>query len=274
MSQRTDPPTDDAERQLPAGRKAALAQYVNSVGQVSVAALAKKFDVSVDTIRRDLDQLDSEGALVRTHGGAVSLTSFPRPDPSLATRAHVAAAAKDAMGAVVAGLIPDGASLIVNAGTSTLGVIRHLKDHRDLTIATNSLAIPAEISPTAVRDLYVFGGSVRISAHATVGPIVFPTPDGRADVPICCDYAIIAVGAVHADYGYSTSNIAEASMMAEMASRATRVIVLADSSKFDRHLFAQIGALGIADWFVTDAAPPPDLAKEFEDANVEVMLPA
>jgi len=274
MSASTEPHVDDdARRRLPAGRKAELAAYVDELGQVTVARLAQRFDVSADTIRRDLDQLHADGVLVRTHGGAVSLSAFPKPDTGLEVRARVQAAAKDAIGALVAGLVPDGASLLINAGTTTLAVARHLREHRDLTIATNSLAIPAEIPPKVVRDLYVFGGGVRLSAHATVGPVAFPVSAGRGDVDIRCDFALICVGAVSHEAGYSTSNLGEASMMTEMMNRAAQVAVMADSSKFGRRLFAQVAELGRADWFVTDGRPPDDLADALHHAGVELVTP-
>src|SRR6476659_8453265 len=73
-------PTDGTPRRLPAGRKADLAAYVAEQGQVTVANLAERFDVSPDTIRRDLDALDADGVLIRTHGGAISPQAVPRPD--------------------------------------------------------------------------------------------------------------------------------------------------------------------------------------------------
>lgn len=273
MSASTEQTLDDGARRLPAGRKAALAAYVAEVGQVTVARLAKRFDVSADTIRRDLDALDADGVIIRTHGGAVSLSAFPKPDTGLEVRARVQASAKDRIGALVAGLVPDGASLIVNAGTTTLAAVRHLRDHRDLTIATNSLALPAELPAKVFRDLYVFGGAVRPSAQATVGPVAFPVMSGRGEVDIRCDIALICVGAVSQDTGYSTSNLGEAAMMAEMMGRAAQVAVLADSTKFNRRLFAQVAELGRADWFVTDAMPPDDLAEAFHAAGVEIVVP-
>jgi DeoR/GlpR family transcriptional regulator of sugar metabolism len=264
---------DEPARRLPAGRKAELAAYVAEVGQVTVARLAKRFAVSADTIRRDLDALDADGVLIRTHGGAVSQTAFPRTDTGLEVRARVQASAKDRIGAVVAGLVPDGASVVINAGTTTLALVRHLREHRDLTVVTNSLAIPAEISPNAVRDLYVFGGGVRLSAQATVGPVAFPVMPGGGEVDIRCDFALICVGAVSQESGYSTSNLGEAAMMTEMMSRAAQVVVMADSTKFGRRMFAQVAELGRADWFVTDTAPPEDLAEAFRTAGVEVLVP-
>lgn len=268
-------PSGDATgqpRRLPAGRKAELASYVADVGQVTVAQLAERFDVSLDTIRRDLDQLDSEGVLIRTHGGAVSPSAVPRPDTGLDVRMRMQATAKERIGALAAGLVTDGAAVIVNAGTTTLAVARHLRDQRELTVATNSLRLPAEISPDVVRDLYVFGGQVRFSAQATVGPVSFQRMSPGDDLQIQCDLALVAVGAVDVAAGYTTSNLGEATMMAEMMDRASRVAVLADSSKFARRLFARVAGLGRADYLVTDAAPPAALGRALEDAGVKVLV--
>lgn len=263
---------DAASRRLPAGRKAALAAYVADVGQVTVANLAERFDVSPDTIRRDLDQLDAEGVLIRTHGGAISLQAVPRPDTGVDVRLRLQAQAKDQIGALAAGLVRDGATLMINAGTTTLATARHLAEQRDLTIATNSLRLATELNPAAYRDLYVFGGVVRSSAQGTVGPVAFPAQSG-ADREIRCDLALIGVGAVAVDAGYSTSNLGEAIMMREMMDRSAKVAVLADATKFGRRLFAQIADLERADYLITDAAPPEELAAALSAAGVEVLVP-
>ena len=142
----------DRTTRLPAGRKADLAAYVAEMGQVTVSALADRFAVSSDTIRRDLDQLDAEGLLIRTHGGAVSTTTLPRPDTGLDIRMRLQIRAKESIGALAAGLVEDGSSLMLNGGTTVLALVRHLRYHRQLTIATNNLRIPFEISPEIFRD--------------------------------------------------------------------------------------------------------------------------
>lgn len=260
-------------RRLPAGRKADLAAYVSKVGEVTVADLAERFEVSLDTIRRDLDHLDADGVLIRTHGGALSPSAQPRPDTGLDVRSRVQTVAKERIGALAAGLVEDRSAILINAGTTTLAVARHLQDHSDLTVATNNLLIPSEIPPTAVRDLYLLGGAVRISAQATVGPVVFAESLNGNEVDIQCDLALITVGAVAPVVGYSTSNLGEAAMMREMMERASRVAVLADSSKFGRRLFAQVSDLGRADYFVTDAMPPPDVVAELAQGDVEILTP-
>jgi DeoR family transcriptional regulator, fructose operon transcriptional repressor len=256
---------------LPAGRKAELAAYVEENEQVTVAQLSEHFGVSGDTIRRDLDQLHADGLVLRTHGGAVSIEAMTATEKKLDVRMQLHTDAKERIGALAATLVVNSSVVMINAGTTTLAVVRNLREHRELTIATNNLRIPSEISPKVVRDFYLFGGAVRLTGQATVGPVSFPQPGG-GDLALRCDLAIISVGAVTAEAGYSTSNINEAIMMGEMISRASRVAILADSSKFGVPLFAQVADLDRADYLVTDAAPPPELAAALAEAGVRVMI--
>lgn len=264
---------EQSRPRLPAGRKSELAAFVGAEGEVTVAVLADRFKVSSDTIRRDLDQLDADGVLIRTHGGAVSLTAHPRADTGVDVRSRLQTTAKEKIGALAAGLVRDDSVVILNAGTTALSAARHLHDQRGLTIVTNNLRIPAELSPKVCRDLWVVGGAVRLSAQATLGPLVFRAPGQVNEINIRCDLAIVGVGAVSVDAGYSTSNLDEAVMMADMMHRSTKVAVLADSSKFGRSLFAEIAGLGAADYFITDAPPPADLAAALAENDVQVLFP-
>ncbi|GAA4155426.1 DeoR/GlpR family DNA-binding transcription regulator [Leifsonia shinshuensis] len=271
-AEETDADPATAKR-LPAGRKVELAAYVSEVGEVTVARLASHFRVSLDTIRRDLDQLDAEGLVIRTHGGAVSLAAGNRPDTELEVRLHVQADAKETIGMLAASLVEDGSVIMLNGGTTTLAVARHLRKHRNLTIATNNLRIPAEISPAVLRDMYMFGGAVRTLSQTTTGPVSLRLMPGTNDIELQADLAFIGVGAVSAEGGYSTSNLSDAAMMEAMMERATRVAVLADSAKFDRRLFAQVGALSSADYFISEKRPPKDLLTALRRSKVEVIVP-
>src|SRR3712207_2913012 len=151
----------DRKRQLPAGRKAQLAAYVAEAGQVTVGALAERFGVSIDTIRRDLDQLSADGVLVRTYGGAVSLSTISRTDRAVDQRLALQEQEKEKIASLAAALVQDGSTIMINGGTTTLALARKLGQHRDLTVATNNLLVPGALPPTAVRDIYVFGGAVR-----------------------------------------------------------------------------------------------------------------
>lgn len=263
---------DERQRHLPAGRKAQLAAHVADTGQVTVGELAERFGVSIDTVRRDLDQLSADGVLVRTYGGAVSLSTIARTDRAVDQRLTEQEQEKEKIAALAAALVQDGSTIMINGGTTTLAIARNLGQHRDLTVATNNLLVPGALPPTAVRDIYVFGGAVRTLTLATIGPVSFRANSG-AELDISCDLALIGVGAVAADAGYTTSNLAEAAMMQEMISRAARVAIVADSSKFGRRLFAQVSELSSADYLITDAMPPSDLRDALAASSVELITP-
>jgi DeoR family glycerol-3-phosphate regulon repressor/DeoR family fructose operon transcriptional repressor len=265
--------SNERQRHLPAGRKAQLAAYVAEAGQVTVSELAERFGVSIDTVRRDLDQLAADGSLVRTYGGAVSLSTVSRTtDRAVDQRLSVQEQEKEKIATLAADLVQDGSTIMINGGTTTLALAKLLGQHRELTVATNNLLIPGALPPSAIRDIYVFGGAVRSLTLATIGPVSFRANTG-AELDISCDLALIGVGAVSSEAGYTTSNLAEAAMMQEMISRAARVAILADSSKFGRRLFAQVSELGAADYLITDAAPPPDLRDALATNGVEILTP-
>lgn len=258
---------------LPAGRKAQIAAYVSENGQVTVTALASAFEVSVDTIRRDLDQLDAEGALIRTHGGAMSTSAIPWHDTRLDERSRLRPQEKETIAQLAASLVDDGNVLLINGGTTTLGLSNHLAERRSLIIATNSLSIPPALSPECCRDVYILGGRVRISGSVSIGPVSFPNTSGTTPIDIRADLALLGVGAVDAAAGFSTTNLAEAVMIAQMAQAARKVAILADSSKFNQQLFASIGPLSIADYLICETAPDESLQAALHDNGVEIICP-
>ena len=261
-----------ALKSLPAGRKANLAAYVYKQGQVTVTELAEHLSVSADTIRRDLDELSSENILIRTHGGAISPTLIPKPDSNLDTRTGVQIARKEAIGKAAASLISNNSVVLMNSGTTVLAVVKALSNHTGLTIATNNLHITNELKATSVSALHIFGGTVLLSSEATIGPVTLPTAGGE-NLEIECDIALIAVGGVSIDGGYSVSNFAEASMFREMMKRAKKVAILADATKINIKHFARLSDLSEANYFVTDIDPPKEIKNALIEANVEIILP-
>jgi DeoR/GlpR family transcriptional regulator of sugar metabolism len=257
----------EAEGPLPGRRRTLLTGFVNERGQATVAELADAFGVSTDTVRRDLDWLARRGAVSRTYGGAVSLSGFAATDTAFAERTSVHSGAKHAIGVAAAARIADGETVIINGGTTTLHVARALAGRRNLTIVTNNLRLPADLSPAAVRDVYVLGGTCRLTSNVTVGPVAFPGTEG-----ISADVAVIGVGGVSAKAGLSTTNLQEAHMMAQMIESAQRTMIVADSSKFGRNAFAHIARLEAAATLITDGKPDAELSEALASAGVDVVI--
>ncbi|TDT33890.1 DeoR/GlpR family DNA-binding transcription regulator [Naumannella halotolerans] len=264
----------DPERTLPAGRKARIASLVSSVGEATIPELAARFSVSVDTIRRDLDQLHAEGVVHRTRGGAIRSPDTPKPELSIDARRSAHIEEKALIGEVAASLVHDGMSVMLNAGTTCLAVARCLGDRRDLIIATNNLLLPAELEHRAIRNVYLFGGEVRLSAQATIGPVRFDSSSAHGESSVLCDIAFITVGAASVDGGFSTGSLSEATMMREMIEHAQQVVLLVDGSKLGKRLFAQVCEFARPDYLVTDREPPADFLRAAHDQGVTVKFPA
>jgi DeoR/GlpR family transcriptional regulator of sugar metabolism len=259
----TTPASDVA---LPARRRSELLRLVRARGQITVAEIAAQFEVSADTIRRDLDLLAENGLLHRTHGGAVAAGSLVGADAPYAQRLNAHKVAKTRIGHAAARLISDGETLLINGGSSTLAFAGELTGLSGLTVVTNHLGLTAALPPRTVRDIYLLGGQVRAEANVTLGPVAFAGTER-----ISADTAVIGVGGLSCT-GLSTTLLAEGSMIAGMMSACRRTIVLADSSKFGHNAFAHIAPLGRVHILVTDTAPPPDLTAALAEACIEVVL--
>ncbi|MDQ4053086.1 MAG: DeoR/GlpR family DNA-binding transcription regulator [Actinomycetota bacterium] len=257
---------------LPARRKDELAAYVAEVGEVTVNDLAEHFGVSVDTVRRDLDELAVDGRVKRTHGGAVRSSPLSRMETSFTERMGVQDAAKNAIGEAAARLIEDGQTILLNGGTTALAVLPHLARRRNLTLVTNNLWAPGKVPPECARDVYLLGGTVRLTSQVTVGPVEFAGTSGSRSHRIHADIALISVGGIASGLGYSTSNLQEARMMYEMMQSSRQVVVLADHSKFGRSTFAQVADLDVADILVTDSPLEERMAEALSTAEVKVVL--
>jgi DeoR/GlpR family transcriptional regulator of sugar metabolism len=260
-------PDRDADSALPGRRRELLTAFIDEHGQATVVELADAFSVSADTVRRDLDLLAKRGAVSRTYGGAVTVAGLATTDTSFSDRSSVHRDEKHRIASATAERIADGETVILNGGTTTLAVARALGVRRNLTIVTNHLRVPGALPPGAVRDVYLLGGSCRLTSHVTIGPVTFPGTEG-----ISADVAVIGVGGVAARAGLTTTNLQEAQMMAEMIASAQRTIVVADSSKFGRSAFAHIVRLDGIGMLITDRNPEAELLDALAAAEVEVVV--
>jgi DeoR/GlpR family transcriptional regulator of sugar metabolism len=264
--------SENADRQqngefaLPAKRRAEILRIVKQMGQISVTEMSSRFDVSLDTIRRDLDILADQGLVSRIHGGAVPVENLAASDAPYDLRVNTQYTAKSIIARTAAQLISDGETLLINGGSTTVAFAGCLGERTNLKIVTNSLSLPSAVPPHAVRNLYLLGGEIRHGARVAIGPVGFAGTGA-----INADTAVIGVGGISVD-GCSTSDIAEAAMMAGMIRAARRTIIVADASKFGRLSFAQVVPLDAIAILVTDQPPPSDLAQALELARVRVIV--
>jgi DeoR family transcriptional regulator of aga operon len=233
---------------------------------VDVAELAEQLSVSQASVRRDLQLLESQQLLTRTHGGAVAsgvLYELPMRYRGGQRHEEKRAIAKQA----VALLGPDVTSVGLNGGSTTTEVARALASYSGLRVVTNALNIAAELAVRSNIELVVCGGSARSESYELVGPLAELTLSN-----INLDVAFIGVDGVSPEAGLTTHHEVEAQTNRFLLRAAERVVVVADSAKLGRRGFARISDLAAVDDLVTDSGATDAQVAELERAGVTVHL--
>jgi DeoR family glycerol-3-phosphate regulon repressor len=221
-------------------------------GRVSVEDLAARFEVTPQTIRKDLNELCEGRLLSRIHGGAI-VTSGVR-NVSYEARRLVAETEKRAIGIAAAGLIPNRASLFINIGTTTEEVARALGNHEDLLVITNNLNVATLLYRHPSMNLIVAGGPVRRADGAVIGSSAV---DFIKQFKV--DFAVIGASAIDEDGTLLDFDYREVEVARAIIENARRVVLVADKLKLERSAPIRVGHLGELDDFVTDALPSEPL---------------
>jgi DeoR family glycerol-3-phosphate regulon repressor len=231
----------------------------------SVAELAVRFDVSDETVRRDVRQLEKLGRAQKTHGG-VSVPSNLIEAP-YRVRLRESAEAKQRIGRRAAGFVSAGMTLLLDSGTTSFWMARALAGVRNLTIITNSMEIAAEVLGRPGYRLLLAGGVINSDYRAAFG--AEPAAFCRRFVP---DLTVLSMGAVDAVRGFLDYDADEAAFKRSLVERAQRVMVLADRTKFDKPGFIQVAEYGEVHDLVTDRAPPAATAAAAMAAGTSLYL--
>jgi DeoR family fructose operon transcriptional repressor len=249
-------------------RQQAMARAIGQDGRLSVAQLADTFDVTTETVRRDLSSLERIGLVRRVHGGAVPASSLSVIESGLGERDQANTAAKDAIAAAaVQQLPPPGSVVILDAGSTTARLAAVLpRDHR-LTVVTHAVPIAARLAGLPHIELHLLPGRVRPTTQAAVGPdTVAALHDLRADL------AFVATNGITAGFGLSTPDRDEAATKRAITAAARRTVVLSDSSKIGVETSQRFAALADVDVLVTDDGIAAGDRRALEKAGLEVVV--
>jgi DeoR family glycerol-3-phosphate regulon repressor len=252
---------------LVARRHAHILDLARRTGSVAVETLAGDLGVTPQTIRRDLNLLARRSMLSRVHGGAVVTSGTDNLDRD--ARRQVAPEAKAAIGAAAAALIPAGASLFINIGTTTEAAARALVDHRDLLVVTNNLNVVDILAERPGIEVIAAGGRVRPSDRAVVGALTIDVIRGFK-----VDYALIGASAIDVDGTLLDFDIDEVRVSQTIIAQSRAVILVADASKIGRPAPVRIGGMEQIDTFVTDRLDEPRLQNVCTEARVAVVQTA
>ncbi|MFF0814075.1 DeoR/GlpR family DNA-binding transcription regulator [Rhodococcus sp. NPDC003318] len=246
-------------------RQQAIAGLISQRGRVSVTDLADTYEVTTETVRRDLAALDRLGLIRRVHGGAVSASAITLGETGLSEREHSNAQAKDRIAAAALAYLPArGGSIALDAGTTTSRIAPLLPTDRDLTVITNSIPVAARCA--SQHTLQVLGGRVRGVTQAVVGDQALGTLAGlRVDV------AFVGTNGLTVDHGLSTPDLDEAAVKRGLVRCANLVVVVTDSSKIGREELVSFAAADAVDVLVTDTDLDDRARTDLEAHGIEVV---
>lgn len=246
-------------------RQEAIVRRARLEGRVQVAALAQDFGVTTETVRRDLVRLERHGLMRRVHGGALPVERWGR-EPAMDERESVHAAEKDRIGKAAVAYVPREGSVLLDAGTTTARLAELLPADGNLTVVTNGVPIALQLAQRANCTVLMLGGRVRSRTLAQVDAWAL-----RSLADLHVDVAFIAADGVSPRHGLTTPDLVEAETKRAMVAAASRVVLVADSSKVGQVHLARFADIEQIDVFVTDDGLDDRAAEEFQLAGPQVV---
>ena len=247
-------------------RRAEIVDLVRQQGYVTIEALAKHFAVTPQTVRRDINELSSEGLLNRYHGGA----GLPSSVENIAytNRQSLYDVEKRRIASLVAENVPNHASLCINIGTTAEAIAEALLDHQGLTVITNNLNVASLMATKEDFQIVVAGGVVRSRDRGIVGEATIDLiRQFRVDI------AIIGISAIDLDGTLLDFDYREVRVAQTIIEHARQVFLAADHSKIGRRAMARLGHMDQIDVFFTDQGPPPDLLDVLNGLKTRLLIP-
>jgi DeoR family transcriptional regulator, glycerol-3-phosphate regulon repressor len=245
-------------------RQSDILNIARASGRVTVEDLSRRFEVSAQTIRKDLNDLCDRRSLTRVHGGAIIASGVE--NVAYEARRFVAAEEKKAIGVAAAAQIPNGCSLFINIGTTTEEVASALKSHEDLLVITNNLNVAMMLYRQPRIEVIVAGGTVRRSDGAVIGSTA-----NNLITQFKVDYAIIGASAIDEDGALLDFDYREVQAAQAIIANARSVMLVADSTKLRRSAPVRIAHLSQIQTFVTDVALPAGLQNICTSRGIAVI---
>ena len=248
-----------------APRQLDIIQLARKSRRILVEVLAEQFDVTPQTIRKDLNDLCDRGFLQRVHGGAVLSSGVA--NFGYDARRELAAEQKHGIGIKAASLIPDNCSLLINIGTTTEQVAMALQGKHGIMAITNNINVVNILSRNPEIDVIVAGGIVRRSDGGVVGEAAV---DFIRQFKV--DFAVIGTSAIDADGSLLDYDYREVKVAQAIIENSRHTILVADSMKYERTAPVRIGHISQMESFVTDRQPPDSLVQICRENDVRIEI--
>lgn len=246
-------------------RQSELVELVQKKGFITIDELVQHFSVTPQTIRRDLNLLAESGAIIRHHGGAKN--SSTTENTSYQSRKIMNLKAKENIAKELVKMIPNGASLFINIGTTTETIARALLNHKSLNIVTNNIHVATILSAKEDFTVIIAAGEVR---HRDGGIIGEATCDFMSQFQM--DFGIIGISGISNDGSLLDFDLREVKVAQAIINNATKVILAADHSKFGRNAMIKQGNLEQVHHLFTDQTPPAEINELLINNNIDTHI--
>lgn len=247
-------------------RRALILRLLDNRGEVQVTELSKETGISEVTIRKDLTALQNRHLLLRTRGGAMRKpVDNQNEDTAISKKRMFNFKEKARIGEEATRLIEEGDFIMLDSGTTTMEVARHLDRFQNLRIVTNAMDIATELMNYKRFDVVLLGGTVRTNSLSTVGPLALSVLRNFSRYKL-----FLGVDSFSLENGVSTASLEEALLNQIMIQQAEKVIAVFDSSKFNKRSFVHVAEVSELDCIITDKAIPTGMSSKLKSAGVEV----
>lgn len=247
-------------------RRALILRLLEQTEEVRVTDLSRETGISEVTIRKDLTVLQRRHLLLRTRGGAMRRPiENTTEDATIAKKQLFNFKEKERIGEEAAKLIKEGDFIMLDSGTTTLEVARHLGKFQHLRILTNAMNIATELMNYKRFDVVLLGGNVRTNSHSTVGPLALSVLRNFSRYKL-----FLGVDSFSLENGVSTPSLEEALLNQIMVQQAEEVIAVFDSSKFNKRSYIHVADVKELDCIVTDRAIPTGITAKLRALGIDV----
>jgi DeoR/GlpR family transcriptional regulator of sugar metabolism len=261
-------PAPDASRQnlLAEPRRMKILEWLQEEGSARVRDLSAAFGVSEPTIRQDLERLDADGHITREHGGAY-LKSVPKQVQSMSLQHLANMDKKRRIGRVAASLVADGETIIIDSGSTTTEVANNLTARQNLNVITNAINIALLLGALPSMTVHMPGGQFKAPTLSLSGE-----KSSEFFTGIFAEKLFLATAAVSFEAGLTYPSMADLYVKRAMITAASRVYLVADSTKIGRTSFSSLGSLELIDGFITDDGIADADRMAFEARGIEVLV--
>lgn len=250
---------------LAAERRRVISERIRATGQVVVSALSTEFQVSEETIRRDLESLEKEGIATRIYGGAV-LRGNDHATPPYSIRKNTNIEPKVTIAQKLCDLVNDGDTLMVDESSTATYAVRALRQKKNITLITNSLELLREMTGQDTWHIISTGGSLKTDVLALVGPHALRTVHSYH-----ASYAVLSCRGINEQLGLADSDDSVVQIKQAMIASCDQAVLLADHRKFDRSGLVALGSLNSVDKLITDCTPSDLWQQRLAENGVELI---